>query len=91
MSSYTDGAVTKLRAIVAIIDQEIVQVPSTPALRAAWTELVEVLALGHAPQTRECPACHGIGMRAASRCGHCWAALEPLPALSDGTPLRGDA
>jgi hypothetical protein len=91
MSNYTDGAVTKLRAIVAVIDQEIVQVPPTPALRAAWAELVEVLALGPSPQTRECPTCHGIGMRAASRCGHCWAALEPLPPLSDGTPLQGDA
>lgn len=80
---YSDTAVSKLRAIIAVIDQEIVQVPPTPALRAAWTELVEVLALGPAPQTRECPVCHGIGMRAASRCGHCWAALERLPALSD--------
>jgi hypothetical protein len=80
---YTDAAATKLRAIVAVIDQQIVQVPPTPALRAAWTELVEVLALGPAPQTRECPACHGIGMRAASRCGHCWVALEPLPPLSN--------
>ena len=53
MSNYTDGAVTKPRAIVAIIDQEIVQVPSTRALRAAWTELVEVLALGPDPQTRD--------------------------------------
>ena len=79
---YTDAAVTTLRTIVAVIEQEIVQVPPTPALRAAWTELVEALALGPAPQTRECPACHGIGMRAASRCGHCWAALEPLPLLS---------
>ena len=87
---HADAAVTKLRAIVAVIDREIVQVP-TPALRAAWAELVEVLALGPAPQTRECPACHAIGMRAASRCGHCWAALEPLSPLSDGTPLRGDA
>jgi len=78
-NSYADAAVTKLRAIVAVIDQEIVQVPPTPALRAAWAELVEVLALGPAPQTRECPVCHGIGMRGASRCGHCWAALEPLP------------
>ena len=83
MSNYTDGAVTKLRAIVAVIDQEIVQVPPTPALQVAWAELVKVLALGPAPKTRECPACHGIGMRDASRCGHCWAVLQPLP---DGTP-----
>ncbi len=83
MSTYTDAAVTELRAIVAVIDHEILQVPPAPALRAAWAKLVDVLALGAAPQTRECPACHGIGMRAASRCGHCWATLEPLPSLAD--------
>jgi hypothetical protein len=32
---YTDAAVTKLRANLAVIDQEIVQVPPMPALRAA--------------------------------------------------------
>ncbi|HVK88425.1 MAG TPA: hypothetical protein VM513_30105 [Kofleriaceae bacterium] len=88
---YTDAAVTKLRAIVDAIEREIEQAPPTAALRAAWAELVAVLALGSAPPTRECPACHGIGMRAASRCSHCWAALAPLPQLSDGTPLRGGA
>ena len=78
---YTEAAVARLRSIVAVIDKQIVEVPPTPALRAAWIELVSVLALGTAPQTRECPACHGTGMRAASRCAHCWAALAPLPAL----------
>jgi hypothetical protein len=82
---YSDAAVIKLRAIVKAIDHEMVQVPEAATLQAAWAELVQVLALGTAPQTRECPACHGIGMRAASRCGHCWAALEPLPVLSDVT------
>lgn len=86
MSNYTDTTVTKLREIVAVINREIVEVPPTSALQAAWTQLVEVLALGPAPQTRECPTCHGIGMRAAKRCGYCWAALEPLPPLSDETP-----
>lgn len=81
---FANAKATRLRAIVAVIDQEIVQVPPTLALRTAWAELVEVLALGPAPQTRECPACHGMGMRAASRCGDCWAALEPLPPLADG-------
>jgi hypothetical protein len=80
---YPDADVTRLRALVAVIDHEIVQVPPTPALQSAWTEFVQVLALGPAPQTRECPTCHGIGMRAASRCSHCWAALEPLPLPSD--------
>ena len=82
MSNYTDAAVTKLRAIVAVVEQQMVQGSPTPELRAAWTELVQVLALGPAPQTRECPVCHGIGMRAASRCGNCWVALQPLPPLS---------
>jgi hypothetical protein len=75
---YADAAVAKLRTIVAVIEQEIAQVPPTPALSAAWGELVAVMALGPPPKTRECPACHGIGMYAASRCGHCWAALEPI-------------
>ena len=84
MSSYSDEAMAKLRAAIDVIGREIAQSPSTPAFHAAWTELVALLALGSAPETRECPACHGIGMRAASRCGRCWKALEPLPALSSG-------
>jgi len=84
MSSYSDEAMTKLRAAVDVIGREITQSPSTPAFHAAWTELVALLALGSAPETRECPACHEIGMRAASRCGRCWVELEPLPALSSG-------
>lgn len=88
---YADATVAKLRAIVAVIDQEIVQTPPTPALRAAWGELVEVMALGAADQTRECPVCHGIGMRAASRCGDCWAPLERLPPLVDEASLRASS
>ena len=84
MSSYSDEATTKLRAAVDVIGREIAQSPSTPALQAAWTELVTLLALGDAPETRECPVCHAIGMRAASRCGRCWVALERLPALPHG-------
>ena len=82
MSSYSDEAMSKLRAAVDIIGREVVTSPSTPAFHAAWTELVAILALGPAPETRECPVCHAIGMRAASRCGRCWTALEPLPAAT---------
>ena len=82
MSSYSDEAVAKMRTAVDVIGREIDQSSSEP-FRAAWKDLVAVLALGPAPETRECPACHGVGMRAASRCGHCWAALAPLPAVSD--------
>jgi len=88
MSSYSEEAVAKLRVVVDVIGREIVQSPSTPAFHAAWTELVALLALGPAPETRTCPACHNIGMRAASRCGRCWAVLEPLPVLSNGAPQR---
>jgi len=88
MSSYSDEAVAKLRLVVDVIGREIVQSPSTPAFHAAWTELVALLALGPAPEIRKCPGCQGIGMRAASRCGWCWAALEPLPVLSNGAPQQ---
>jgi len=86
---YSDAAVSKLRAIVDAIDQEILATPPTDALRAQWAALVEVLALGAEPQTRECPTCKTVGMRGASRCVGCWASLEPLPPLSDGTPQKG--
>jgi hypothetical protein len=82
MSQYADAAVTKLRAIVADIEQQLASAPPPPALQAAWSKLVEVLALGPAPETRECPTCHSIGMRGASRCSQCWTALAVLPPLS---------
>jgi len=88
MSSYSDEAVARMREAVDAIGREIAQSPSTPAFHTAWTDLVGILALGPAPETRECPVCHGIGMRAASRCGRCWAALDPLPVLSNGAPQR---
>ena len=84
MPHYSDGAVTKLREIVAAIEHEILNAPPSAGLRTAWTKLVDVLALGPEPATRVCPACHGVGMRTASRCGNCWAALEPLPPLTEG-------
>ena len=83
-SHYSDAAVTKLRTIIDAINMEIAHVPPSPTLRVEWQHLVELLALGPEPQTRVCPNCQGTGMRAASRCGHCWAALAPLPALVDG-------
>lgn len=75
-----DAATTTMRASIAVIEQELAQTPRTEALHTAWRQLVDALALGPAPLTRECPRCHGIGMRAATRCSNCWAALAPLPA-----------
>jgi len=91
MSHYSDAAMTKLRTIVVAIEREIAQAPPSPTLRAALGDLVAVLALGPEPQTRKCPTCNGIGMRAASRCGNCWASLAPLPPLAEGTQEQGNA
>ena len=96
--SFGDGARSNLRALVATIDREIAQLPVTgdggPAavgLRASWTELVAVLALGPAPETRQCHVCNGTGMRAASRCGQCWTKLEPLDPISHAAPVPTSA
>ncbi len=54
-----------------------------PALRTSWERLVTWLALGPAPQLRDCPKCGRSGMRDATLCGYCW---EKLPELA---PLAG--
>jgi hypothetical protein len=84
---FPDGARGALRAIVATIDREISRLSeptrseatdTTKELRSSWAELVELLAVGPVPEVRECPVCRHIGMRAATRCGHCWTKLSPL-------------
>lgn len=84
---FPDDARDALRAIVATIDGEISRLAeptrseaagTTKELRSSWAELVELLALGPVPEVRECPICRHIGMRAATRCGHCWTRLSPL-------------
>jgi hypothetical protein len=50
-------------------------------LIASWVKLVELLALGPAPETRACPVCRGVGMREATRCGYCWTKLAPWVAV----------
>ena len=84
---YPDGARGVLRALVVTIDREMSRL-SEPTrsegdgkpkeLRSSWLQLVELLALGPTPEVRECPVCRHIGMRAATRCGHCWTKLSPL-------------
>jgi hypothetical protein len=83
---FPDGARGALRAIVATIDREISRLSestrseandTTNELRSSWAELVELLVLGPVPEVRECPVCRRIGMRAATRCGHCWTKLSP--------------
>lgn len=46
-------------------------------LVTSWGRLVEFLALGPAPELRDCPHCGVAGMRAATLCGYCWSELVP--------------
>jgi len=92
-ASFGDAARDNLRALVATVDREIAQLapagdgkPAIAELHASWGALVAMLALGPAPETRECPVCHGSGMRAASRCGHCWAKLDPITSEAPRPP-----
>lgn len=88
----------RLRTVIAEIDRELSllpsegdAVPATQPLRRSWAELVALLALAPAPETRLCPICGQVGMRAATRCGHCWSKLSPLAADTDapGAPAVG--
>jgi hypothetical protein len=93
--SPPDAARSRLRAIVATVDGEIVRltVPVTAedgktvpnGLRASWDKLVEQLALGPEPEVRECPVCHHIGMSAATICGYCWKPLTPPTERAGGS------
>ena len=78
--SYGDKPLATLRSLVAVIDREVAGSAPSEELRVAWRQMVEVLALGAAPELRECPHCHEVGMRAATRCSRCWSALPPLHA-----------
>lgn len=91
---HGDAEVVRLRTILMDIDRALSLLPpseadgvaATDQLRRSWAQLVEVLALGPAPETRECPICGHTGMRAATRCGNCWNKLSPL-AAAGGAPL----
>jgi hypothetical protein len=94
MNASGDTDRDRLRTVVAAIDRGLSGLPvpegdaAAPArlLRASWAELVELLALGPAPETRACPTCGNVGMRTATRCGHCWSKLSPPAAASTDAP-----
>ena len=78
---------SRLRATVAEIQTAMTRLaadkrsePRLPTdLLTAWADLVDQLALGPEPELRQCPACHGMCMREATACGHCFASLTPAP------------
>jgi hypothetical protein len=85
----TDG----IRAAVDTVGRDLSQLgerataSEVAALRASWVALVEVLALGPAPEYRECPHCGSTGMRAATRCSQCWKVLVPPPSPGAGSDV----
>jgi hypothetical protein len=78
---------TKLREVVTTIETEMSRLSSQlipqesgsgmGVLFKHWATLVTLLDLGQPPELRECPVCRQLGMREATRCGYCWAKLEP--------------
>jgi hypothetical protein len=82
-----------LRPVVAAIDAQMSRLAHGTPIEArmgigdlleSWAVLVERLALGPAPEMRECPVCKHRGLRAATRCGFCWTALAPLADTGTG-------
>ena len=92
-----DAERSVLRAAVAEVGRFIAHLPSADAggdrgLAASWAALVKLLALGREPLLRDCPRCGQVGMRDATRCGHCWLALPRLdPQLHDPQVAGGGA
>jgi hypothetical protein len=88
MNMVQDG----LRAFVDDVDRDVARLskssPADPAnvarLVRSWGRLVEFLALGPAPELRDCPHCGAVGMRAATLCGVCWKKLVPPPDAAMG-------
>ena len=75
-----------LRGFVDAVERDVAQVSqgtsppergSVARLASSWASLVDFLALGPAPELRDCPHCGAVGMRAATLCGTCWKKLVP--------------
>lgn len=84
MLSFSGADLSKLRALVTAVEQEVALAPGATAVKSAgprtaldmtWSRLVEMLDLGTEPEMRTCPACKQPCAVGASRCGHCWVSL----------------
>ncbi|HEV7557668.1 MAG TPA: hypothetical protein VGO00_19520 [Kofleriaceae bacterium] len=85
-----------LHGVIAVIEKQLTHLPSAESgeLRESWSQLMRLLDLPPVHELRDCPVCGHVGMRAATRCGHCWTALVPPAATAvkeDGsTVVRGN-
>jgi hypothetical protein len=86
-----DETRARLVAGVASFERELVRSAGgkDDALAASWAALVRLLALESPAQTRRCPRCDAVGMRAATRCGRCWSLLTPLPNVPADRAVAG--
>ena len=68
-----------LHGVIAAIEKQLSHLPAGQSheLRASWSQLMRLLDLPPVHELRDCPTCGYVGMRAATRCGHCWTALVP--------------
>jgi hypothetical protein len=78
-----DEARARVVAGVALVERELARTtrPADDGLTASWAALVKLLAVEAPQQTRRCPHCQAVGMRAATRCGRCWKVQAPLAAV----------
>lgn len=72
---------TEERQLVGTIESELLKLATDGTqqsslngklLQESFARLVALLALGPEPQTRLCPNCGRVGMKAATICGYCW-------------------
>jgi hypothetical protein len=70
-----------LRLAIAGVNKELAGLSNVTGLLASWGTLMKLLDVRPAPELRDCPVCGNVGMRAASRCGRCWAKLDAPPHL----------
>jgi len=76
------GANSGIRTLVAAVERDVSRLQAdhhdaSAALSKSWAELVAWLALGPAPQVRNCPQCGKTVMLEATTCGYCWTHLTP--------------
>lgn len=82
---------TRLRTLIGAVDHQLTASDAAAPVRAAFTALVDALALGPEPAMRACPSCGAPCRADAQRCGSCWKPLTPMPAAKAAPDAAPDA
>lgn len=70
--SPAEATRSRLRSNLTLLGKDL-----PASARAAYDEVVRDLDLGPEPELSNCPHCNATGLKAATRCGQCWAKLTP--------------